>query len=179
MLADHEVYLAAISRLFTAVDAGDMALVTSLDSEVEIKFNGIQQRVRTASEIHDNATTASQDKLNSTENFFVFLTPIVFGFGLILLVIFWSIQSGYQRNVAQSQLREATAELERTKSSAEAEQKAFRESSEHFRALVQNSTDIIMVVDLQGVLHYNSPSFERVIGQSTDNDAKTNIFQLF
>ncbi|HEY1596435.1 MAG TPA: EAL domain-containing protein [Thermoleophilaceae bacterium] len=40
----------------------------------------------------------------------------------------------------------------------------LRQSEERFKALVQNATDVITVVDVQGTVRYQSPSSERVLG---------------
>jgi diguanylate cyclase (GGDEF)-like protein/PAS domain S-box-containing protein len=40
----------------------------------------------------------------------------------------------------------------------------LRRSEERFKALVQNASDVITVVDLQGVVRYQTPSSERVLG---------------
>lgn len=45
-----------------------------------------------------------------------------------------------------------------------AEQQMLRRSEEHFRALVRNALDIIMVSDLEGTIRYVSPSCERILG---------------
>ena len=41
---------------------------------------------------------------------------------------------------------------------------ALRESEERFRSIIQSSSDIIMVLDEQGILTYQSPSTERILG---------------
>ncbi len=43
-------------------------------------------------------------------------------------------------------------------------EEALRESEERFRALVQNASDIITVIDADGTVRYVSPAIERVLG---------------
>ena len=43
-------------------------------------------------------------------------------------------------------------------------EEALLHSEEHFRALIENSSDIIMIMDDQGALRYISPSVERLLG---------------
>ena len=43
-------------------------------------------------------------------------------------------------------------------------EEALRDSEERFRALIESSSDIIQVVDLDGILRYVSPSVQRILG---------------
>jgi len=43
-------------------------------------------------------------------------------------------------------------------------EEALRRSEENFRALLQNSSDIIQVVDSQGIIRYVSPSVQQILG---------------
>ena len=45
---------------------------------------------------------------------------------------------------------------------------ALRHSEEHFRSLIENGSDMISVVDLDGTIRYASPSVERVLGYKPD-----------
>lgn len=51
-------------------------------------------------------------------------------------------------------------------------------SEERFRAMVQNSSDDIIVIDAAGVITYQSPSVERVLGYRPDALMGTNVFDL-
>lgn len=43
-------------------------------------------------------------------------------------------------------------------------QEALKESEERFRSIIQSSSDIIMILDERGLLTYQSPSTERILG---------------
>jgi PAS domain S-box-containing protein len=42
--------------------------------------------------------------------------------------------------------------------------RAVRNSEEHFRSIIENATDVIAIVGLDGCIRYESPSVERVLG---------------
>ena len=44
------------------------------------------------------------------------------------------------------------------------EQEALRASEEYFRSLIENSTDMIHVLNVDGIIQYASPSVERLLG---------------
>jgi PAS domain S-box-containing protein len=54
---------------------------------------------------------------------------------------------------------------------------ALLESEQRFRALVQNATDAIVVLDAQGRLVYATPSGERLTGNRTEDVVGSDIFQ--
>ena len=55
-------------------------------------------------------------------------------------------------------------------------ERALQESEQRFRALVQNSSDIITVVDAEGVVRYVSPAVERVVGYRPEELVGNSVF---
>ena len=61
----------------------------------------------------------------------------------------------------------------------EAAEAALRTSEERFRALVQNATDIITILDAEGRVCYESPAVQRVLGYAPEDLIGTDPFALF
>jgi diguanylate cyclase (GGDEF)-like protein/PAS domain S-box-containing protein len=55
---------------------------------------------------------------------------------------------------------------------------ATQQSEARFAALVQNSSDVILLVDLSGVVRYQTPSVERILGYLPSDLAGTPLAQL-
>jgi diguanylate cyclase (GGDEF)-like protein/PAS domain S-box-containing protein len=65
-----------------------------------------------------------------------------------------------------------------TTAEKEAAEREVRASEERFRALVQHSSDVTMVVDADGDLTYASPAFERVLGYDLAEELGSKAGQL-
>jgi PAS domain S-box-containing protein len=66
--------------------------------------------------------------------------------------------------VAVAELQAAHEMLNRQYGELRSTQQALRESEERFRALIENSSDFILLADGAGIVRYLSPSAERIIG---------------
>src|SRR5262249_19001708 len=55
---------------------------------------------------------------------------------------------------------------------------ALRQSEDRFRSLVQNSSDLMTILDPDGTIIWHSPSVERVLGYSPDALTGTNLYDL-
>lgn len=53
---------------------------------------------------------------------------------------------------------------------------ALRQSEQRFRALIENATDITMILDADGTIRYVSPSVERILGYAPDRVAGRRSF---
>ncbi len=54
----------------------------------------------------------------------------------------------------------------------------IEQSERHFRALIENSTDILSILDLDGTIRYESPSMKFVLGFDPEELTGTNAFDL-
>ncbi|HEV2962281.1 MAG TPA: PAS domain S-box protein [Candidatus Angelobacter sp.] len=58
------------------------------------------------------------------------------------------------------------------------DQEALQHSEEHFRSLVESSSDGIVILSPEGAIRYQNPSVERLMGYSGDDVIGTNAFTL-
>jgi PAS domain S-box-containing protein len=57
-------------------------------------------------------------------------------------------------------------------------EEALRESENHFRSLIEHSTDVFTFVEIDGTIRYTSPSVERVLGYSSEENVGRSMFDL-
>jgi PAS domain S-box-containing protein len=55
-------------------------------------------------------------------------------------------------------------------------EEALQRSEEHFRSLTENLSDVILILDADGTIRYESPSVERVLGHRPDQRIGTKVF---
>ncbi len=72
-------------------------------------------------------------------------------------------------------VRRAVREAEERRERRRAEE-ALRTSEQRFRALVQNASDIIMILEADGTIRYESPAGERVLGYEPEERVGTSAF---
>jgi two-component system, sensor histidine kinase and response regulator len=69
-------------------------------------------------------------------------------------------------------------ELERQRRAIEGAAEKLRRSESHFRSLIENSTDLITVMSVDGTILYDSPAHERVLGYNRDERIGSNALAL-
>jgi PAS domain S-box-containing protein len=62
-----------------------------------------------------------------------------------------------------------TIRIHRAEMQAEEARQQLRESEERFRSLVQNSSDIVTIIDTNGTVYYASPSVESILGYQPED----------
>ncbi len=63
-----------------------------------------------------------------------------------------------------SALKQRIQELEKSEAELKRIENALRESEEYFRAITENASDMVFIVNAQGKITYASPSIERFVG---------------
>jgi diguanylate cyclase (GGDEF)-like protein/PAS domain S-box-containing protein len=102
------------------------------------------------------AVSGALDARRSSERLLVGLSGMVLVVGLALAL---SLRQRVRKDFARAYAA-LTAEVEERK----AAERALRASEERFRSLVQNSSDVISIVDADGAVRYHSESVRRVLG---------------
>lgn len=80
--------------------------------------------------------------------------------------------------MALTGFREAIKRLETEISERRKIELAVRESEEYFRSLIENSLDIVTILNEDGTIRYDSPSIERVLGYKQGELVGSSVFDL-
>ncbi len=68
--------------------------------------------------------------------------------------------------------------LGKTDKGIQRQQLALKESEEYYKTLIENSSDVIAILDAEGVVFYESPSHKRVLGYNEGELVGKNIFEF-
>jgi diguanylate cyclase (GGDEF)-like protein/PAS domain S-box-containing protein len=149
-------YISAAGRQGTLMRVGDFDQAKQVDfQEVSPQFDLMQQQVQIAIEAEDK--WAQGVELRARNELLAAATLAV----TAILILFSRLQR--QEHIGQ---------LEET------ERNALRESEERFRALTEQSTDIILIADPSGEITYASPSVHTVLAVHGDSLVGTNMIDL-
>ncbi|HYM50696.1 MAG TPA: EAL domain-containing protein [Candidatus Limnocylindrales bacterium] len=174
----HEQYVAGSGQLFDAIDYGNAAQVAKLAQQVEPTFTRLESEIGQHATLENTEATQSLLNANRTGTWLQETTPITFGLGLLLLAVFSLISRTYRRRMDIARRHEAQAEIERTRATAAAEQRALQRSEERFRALLQYAADLVTVVSPEGVILYQSDSSMRVLGYDPTESVGKSLFDF-
>lgn len=92
------------------------------------------------------------------------------------------IQQGADDYILKGNLRRLPATIKNTLKQKQAEIEkdralsALRKSEEHFRTLIENSTDIINIIDPSHHIRYSSPSIEKLLGYHPNDLNRNDLF---
>jgi diguanylate cyclase (GGDEF)-like protein len=96
-LAEHELYLAAVDRLFSAVDRADTALAQRIDQDADPSFAQMENLVLRRADAKLAISLAELTHLQRLESRSRRLTPLVFLAGVLLALTLASVTRGHRR----------------------------------------------------------------------------------
>jgi signal transduction histidine kinase/ActR/RegA family two-component response regulator len=101
VLAEHRPYLAGIGRMFDAIDRHDTRTAVRIDaSEVDPAFGKIETWVRDAAAQDRRVSADALRDSASVSRLVVWLAPVVFAVGLVLLAFLWRVRRREQRTAS-------------------------------------------------------------------------------
>ncbi len=150
VIAKHKQYIVALDHMFTAIDAGDLALTADIDkNETDPSFGVIETDVFAAAARHRSNAAKQLKHLAQLQRTIIFVAVAVFGPGLALVAFFSDLLRRYRRQADEGIMRETAA---------------VRRSEMRYRSLVQNSSDVVFICSKAELVEYQSPTAETAWG---------------
>ncbi|MDN7012978.1 PAS domain S-box protein [Methanoculleus sp. FWC-SCC3] len=87
-------------------------------------------------------------------------------------------QFAEEMEVQNEELQCTTEQLQEKSNELVHLNRVLQESEEHFRSLIENASDIIILLDMQGRITYASPSVKQIGGYEPDNLIGTDVLDL-
>ena len=151
-----ETYIASADRQWILMQVGNFDEAKQVDfQEVIPQFDVVQHQVQVAMEAEDDWAQVVAQRVRNE------IVAAAVLAAMAILILFLRLQR-----------QEHLSQLEAT------ERAALRESEERFRALTEQSADIILITDPTRQIQYASPSVHSVLAQHADNLAGTNLAHL-
>jgi diguanylate cyclase (GGDEF)-like protein/PAS domain S-box-containing protein len=149
-------YIVSADRQWILMQVGNFDAARQADfQEVRPQFDSMQHQVQIATEAEDQWAQVVALRARNE------LLAAAILAATAILILFHLLQR--QEHIGQLQ---------------ETERNALRESEERFRALTEQSTDIILIADLSGQIKYASPSVHTILAMHGDRLVGTNMVSL-
>ena len=153
LFKDYDEYSKALDKEFQLIAAEQIAQAVIVDEErVDPAYDVLSDEIANLSTIYSNQKRRAYQTAEVGSTLALTLAALVIG------ALFWQFNRAWQI---------ATLAL--------AEQKALSQSEERFRSLVQNASDVIMILNAEGVISYVSASTYQIKGCLSDDLVNTNV----
>ena len=154
VLASHVRYLAAVQRMFAAIDAGNAALTNEIDvAEADPEFDAIEAHVDAAAAASRIQSTDQLTTLAALQTRVLVATPIIFAFGAALVVFFWTVLRVYEEQVKDAAAHGAAI---------------LQRNERRFRSIIQHASDVVLICAHAGAITYQSPAAETAWGYAAN-----------
>jgi diguanylate cyclase (GGDEF)-like protein/PAS domain S-box-containing protein len=152
--ANFATYLSHVEREFTFLRAGDIVAAATIDTQ---ETNPLVEQLQVQTEAAVSAERVSAAQVAQVAQVGSIATLLLSG------LMIWALVLGLARS--RRRIEEGLA-AERARGEA------------RFRSLIQNSSDVVSIIGLDGTTVYESPAVERVLGRSTTGTSADQLSDL-
>ena len=154
-LKAYREYIAALDEEFRLIAAGQLAQALIVDEQrVDPGFDVLSEEIADVNATYSDITRRTLQKADTGSALTLISAAMAIG------LLFWRFNFA-QRN-AQIQL-------------VRAEQRVLSQSEERFRSLVQNASDVILILDIDITIYYASASVYRILNYHPKDWIGTNV----